>query len=229
MTQGLLLPSRRVPAPEPPERIALDLAFGAGNPAILGDKSRYNSHGIIVGAVPAIGLHGLCLDFNAAGPDRVRFPWATCTQLAFTGEDFSFVIRIRFDSLVGSPQIVSKYLWNTHGYWFRCNAGGDLSVLTFQAAANQSSSSALGSVVINTWYTLGVSRNGASIRIYQNGVDITAVAGVHINPVLTNRNFLLGCDNAIAAGHDGLIEFFRAFTGVALATSEHLAWHNALA
>uniref|UniRef100_A0A6H1ZTA9 Putative lectin/glucanase superfamily protein n=1 Tax=viral metagenome TaxID=1070528 RepID=A0A6H1ZTA9_9ZZZZ len=228
MPEGLVLPGRRAPAPEPPERIALDMAFGAGNPAVLGDKSRYNSHGAITTATVAAGLHGLCLDFNPLNPDYITIP-AAHTQLDFTTEDFSIVARVYVDNTGAHRYLLSRGLWNTDGYYFRVSNGGELLFRTFQVAANQASNSPAGSILINNWYTVGMSRSGPNVAVYRNGVDITTVWGVHINPVTCARDAYVGLESLPANGpYDGRIEFYRIFVGIELTGSEHLAWHNAL-
>ena len=228
MTTELLLPGWRVPAPEPPERIALNMAFGVGNPAILGDKSRYNSHGTIVGAVPAAGVHGYCLDFDPTIPSYVEIP-AAHTQLDFTSGDFSIIARINVDDLTITRILFIRGLWNVDGYRISIAAGGEIEGYTFQAAANQRTRSAAGDIVVGTNYTIGISRTGASIRTFRNGVDVTATPAVHIDPTTSARSAKIGVDDGLILNPwDGKIEFLRIFRGIALAASEHLAWHNAL-
>ena len=229
MAVELLLPGRRVPAPKPPSRIALDMAFGVGNPAILGDKSRYRSHGTITGAVPAAGVHGYCLDFNPALPSYVEIP-AAHTQLDFIAEDFSIIMRVRFSSLPAQSELLQRGLVNADGYYWHTLANGEVRFVTNQALANQWSGAGAGTVAALTWYTLGVSRTGNSVRLLRNGVDLTATVGVHIDPVTCARSAKIGIwDDLIANPLDARIEFLRVFRGIALQTTDHLAWHNALA
>ena len=223
------IPEVRVPAPKPPSYRALDMAFGVGAGAVLGDKSRYRSHGAITGASWAAGLHGYCLDFNPALPSYVEIP-AAHTQLNFTAEDFSLTARIYIDSMPVAPQIFGRGKTNKDGYELFVYTDGRIVFYTDQAAANQQTLSAVGDIVVATWYTLGVSRAGASVRLYRNGVDVTATPGVHINPLTCARTAKIGIyDDLSGAPLDGKIEFLRIFRGIALAASEHLAWHNALA
>jgi len=229
MAVEMLLPGRRIPAPKPPSYLALDMAFGVGNPAILGDKSIYRSHGTIVGAVPAAGVHGYCLDFDPTIPSYVVIP-AAHTQLDFTSEDFSLISRVYIDSLAVSRELFCRGLANVDGYYSYIHDTGRLDVQTCQTPGVQSSRSSPGGIVIGTWYTLGWSRTGASIRTYVNGLDDTTVAGVHIDPLTSARSAKIGIyDNLIGSPYDGRMEFLRIFRGIALQPSEHLAWHNALA
>lgn len=229
MPVELMLPGRRVPAPKPPSYLALDMAFGVGAGAVLGDKSRYRSHGAITTATWAAGAHGYCLDFNPAGPDHVLIP-AAHTQLNFTTEDFSIIARVRVDDLTANRTIFTRGQSNANGYILMLNAGAGIEVRTYQLAASQTSRSANGTVALATWYTVGLSRTGASIRVYRNGIDITVVAGVHIDPVTCPLQASIGYFWASGMwAFDGRIEFLRIFREIALQPSEHLAWHNALA
>lgn len=224
----LLLPERRIPAPGPPSRIALDMAFGVGAGAILGDKSRYRSHGAITGATWATGLHGKCLDFNPATPSYVEIP-ASHTQLNFTSESFSIVIRIKVDDLSTIRNLFQRGLGPGDGYYWLIQMNGAMNFLTYAGAVGQTSASSVGSIATGNWYTVGISRTGASVRVYVNGVDDTSVAGVHIDPLTCARTAKIGIhDDKANRPFDGKIEFLRVFGGIALSASEHLAYHNAL-
>lgn len=225
----LLLPETRVPVLKPPSHTALDMAFGVGAGTTLFDKSRYRSHGAIITATWAAGLHGYCLDFNAANPDYVTIP-AAHTQLDFTAEDFSIVCRLNADSTAARFYILNRGKANTDGYGFRVDAGGAIQLFTWQLAAWQWTRTAAGAVVAGNWYTLGMSRNGAAVTLYRNGVVVPVTADVHLNPTSSARNALVGIYEGLATyPFDGKMEFLRIFRGIALAASEHLAWHNALA
>ena len=229
MPVELLLPGRRISAPKMPSRIALAMAFGVGAGTVLGDKSRYRSHGAITGAVWAAGVHGYCLDFNPAIPSYVLIP-AAHTRLNFIAEDFSLVARFYIDSLVAGRSLFYRGLQNNDGWSCRVQAAGSWQFWTNQALATQETRSANGTIVIGTWYTVGFSRSGASARLYINGVDATNIAGVHINPANCGRSAKIGIrDNLATEPFDGRIEFCRVFGGIALQASEHLAWHRALA
>lgn len=225
----LLLPDGRPPGLALPSYVKLDMAFGVGAGGQLFDKSRYRSHGAINGPDWAAGLHGYSLDFDAAGLDYVEIP-AAYTQLDFTAEDFSIVARIRTEDLTVHNRIFTRGLWNADGYVFRIGNTGRITIFTSQLAAGQLSDSAAAQILINTWYTVGFSRTGASIIPYKNGVDVSSTVGVHEDPLTCARNAKIGVNDALnAEGFDGHIEFLRVFGGIALTASEHLAWHNALA
>lgn len=223
-----LVPAPPRPFPKLDSYKVLDMAFGEGAGARLGDKSRYRSHGTIVTATWAAGLHGFCLNFVAANPDYVTIP-AAHNQLDFTTEDFSVVMRTFIPVLAASHVFFMRGLDNVDGYRIHTNAAGVLHLRTNQALANQNSTTAAGAIVAGVWQTLGVSRHGVLGDIYVNGVFATAVPGGHIDPLTANRNCLIGINEGLAwAPMNGRIEFTRVFRGIALTASEHLAWHRAL-
>jgi len=228
MTTELLLPRGKILRPKPPSRICLDMAFAVGAGAELKDKSRYRSAGAIITATWGDGLHGRCLDFNLANPDYVDIP-AAHTQLDFTTEDFSIITRIEPDQVALRSTIFMRGKPNADGYSYRIDAGGQLVFLTWQLAAFQITRGNAAAIAVDTWYTIGMSRAGASVRVYINGVDDVTAAGAHIDPATCARNAVLGLygQEIINYPFDGKIEFQRIF-GVALTASEHLAYHRAL-
>lgn len=224
-----LTPTRKIITPRLPSHIKLDMAFGLGTGTTLFDKSRFRSHGTITGAEWATGAHGYCLDFDSSVYDHVSIP-STHTQLDFTSEAFSLVIRAYVESVSAHMGLFSRYEWAVDGYALLLLQAGYLYFVTEQSEAEQSSQGNIGDISAGNWYTFGVSRDGATVTLYQNGVDITAIHGTHLNPATCNRAAkisVLGDFNAYA--FDGKIEFLRIFGGIALSASEHLAYHNALA
>ena len=229
MATELLLPRGKVPDPHLRSYVKLDMAFGVGAGPELGDKTRYRSHGAIITATWADGLHGRGLDFDPTGPDYVEIP-LTHTQLDFTTEDFSGVVRLKVDDLTSNRNIFTRGWMNTDGYFWFIDTTGASDFRTSQALFLQRTATLGGEVVINTWYTLGFSRNGVSVRLYKNGVDVTSIVGVHVDPASCARNATIGIwQDLLTDPFDGMIEFLRIFGGVALSASEHLAWHRALA
>jgi len=227
--QDLILPKRGIVVPKPPSYIYLDMAFALGEGAKLGDKSHYRSHGTISGASWADGAHGRCLDFVSTVPDFVEIPAASSTQLNFTSEDFSIIIRARIDLPSEVRRFIIRGAVNVDGYICDCWKG-ELRFITAQADAYQLSSIAAYSLVSGTRYTLGVSRSAASVKLYVDGVDATDTAAVHENPATSARHMMIGIDNdGSSYPFDGQLEFLRVFGGIALSASEHLAYHNALA
>ncbi len=105
---------------------------------------------------------------------------------------------------------------------FNINPAGILELYTFQAAAFQFTLSVAGEVLVDTWYTLGMSRNGADVLLYKDGIDITDTAATHTNPLTSARKGLLGIrDDEASSPFDGEIEFLMVYNR-ALSTAEHL-------
>jgi hypothetical protein len=224
-----LSPQLLVPVKRPSKYSYLYLPIDEGTGTKVYDKSRYNAYGDITGAAWADGNKGKCLDFDQATPSYVEIP-AYHTQLNFTSEDFSFVVRLKFDTFTNNPVPFSRGIFNSEGYYFQVNTLGQASLYTNQAGGWQRSRSASGELVLATWYTLGVSRSGSAVKIYKNGVDVTSIVGTHINPLSSTQLFLIGIEyNKLASPFDGKVEFLAVLGNVALTANQHLAWHNRLA
>lgn len=229
MVTDLLLPKRGIIVPKPPSYIKLDMAFALGEGAKLGDKSRYRSHGTISGASWATGAHGKCLDFVSATPSYVAIP-AAHTQLDFTTEDFSMIARLRPEDTLDWRTIFARGTWNIKGYAWYYYGTGFIRFSTLSATGEIKTDTAAGVVVLNTWSTLGVSRSGASVTLYKDGVDVTSIPGTHVDPATAPNIAYIGIfTDGAQAPLAGKMEFLRVFGGIALPASTHLAYHNALA
>jgi len=165
------------------------------------------------------------LDFDSGNPDYIEIP-ADQIQLDFTSEDFSIIARVKVDDLSIRRYIFARGLEIVDGYRAYIHDSGRLEVYTQQDAAQQVTYSAVGSIVIATWYTLGLSRSGSAITIYKDGVDFTLGAGTHINPATCVRSVKIGIkDNKIGYPFDGKIEFLMVYDR-ALDENEHLYIHS---
>jgi hypothetical protein len=144
------------------------------------------------------------LDFVPANPSRLVIAAIDSADMAFTVSPFSGVAWIHPTLLVGASRtIFSKWTATVSGWLFNVLATGVIDFFTVQAGAFQSSQSAAGEVVINTWYLVGFTRSGASGRIFKNGVDVTSVAAAHVNPVADAGIFYIGADSAMAEAFSG--------------------------
>lgn len=229
MVRQLFLPDRAREKLILPSYVKLDMAFDGADSAKLYDKSRYRSHGDITGAAWATGTHGKALDFNKATPSYVEIA-STYTQLDFNSEKFSFVIRWNADDVATAQRLFIRGVFNTDGYLVYQAIGGAVALYTSQSGAFQGTASYAGAVVAGTPVTIGISRDGAAVYIYKNGVANKETVGTHINPATADRSAKIGVDNdKVTEASDGKLEFLRIFGGIALSASEHLAWHNALA
>jgi len=210
------------------DEVFLYLPFYEGGGAVLHDLSQYKSHGAITGATWADGVHWKCLDFNPLIPSYVEIP-ADQTQLNFTAEDFSIITRVNIDDLTSFRELFGRGEVNVSGYRLMVLLTGAIRFDTYQVPIRQDTISTAGDITTGAWFTVGVSRVGASVRLYRNGVDVTSVIGVHVNPTTSPDSGIIGYYLNGAEGEmDGKIEFLRVFGGVALSEADHLAWHNAL-
>ncbi len=198
---------------------------------VLEDESRYGSDGDFKASGHPAWVRlpsGLwALDFDSSAPDYIVIP-ADQTQLDFTSEDFSGIARFYIDDLTPHRYIFNRGQTDDDGWYWRVQSDGGMRFFTCQTAAQQLSNSAVGSVVIGAWYTLGFSRAGASVRVYINGVDVTSAAGVHIDPLTCARSAKIGISDALAFGpHDGKIPFLQIYN-YALSATQHAAMHDSL-
>ena len=136
--------------------------------------------------------------------DYISIP--ASTLLNFTSGDFSIISIVKVNDLSSDRMIFNRGGYIASGYWFRLGLNENVDFYTWQSGAGQESTSANGSIVVNTWYTLGISRSGASVRCYINGVDATSIAGTHIDPAT--------CSDAAEIGsYQGSTQFFKGFIG----------------
>lgn len=189
------------------------------------DISPYNANGALVGFGSPAKRPFNGLQFVAATPSYIEIP-AAFTQLNFTSQNFSIIARIKLDALVTDRYIFDRAGYNIDGYRLVIVSTGALYFATYQTPGIQISSSSAGSIVIDTWYTVGLSRAGASARVFRNGVDITTTAGTHINPLTCARKTAIGIQtNLVSNPLDGKIEFLYVWGRRALTASEHKAIH----
>ena len=145
------------------------------------------------------------LSFNPGNPDWLELSVANSVSMDYQVGDFSLLAWIYMDVLA-DRYVIERGLLNTDGWFFYVDVNGAITFVTNQGAANQLSASANGAVTIANWWCIGVTRHGASARIYRNGMDVTSVVGVHVNPAACARKLHVGIDDTEAANQwDGYI------------------------
>ena len=165
------------------------------------------------------------LDFNGATPDYVEI-LAAFTQLDFTSEAFTIIARLNTTLGAAHASIFTRGLINTDGYWFDISPSGVLEGRTFQGGASQTSSSTSGAIVSGNYYTVGMTRDGATVILFKNGVDVTDVHAVHVNPLTSARSAKIGVyDDKASYPFDGKIDELVIFRR-ALSPAEMLFAHN---
>jgi len=171
----------------------------------------------------SLGFERYVLGFDPTIPNYGEIP-AGATQLNFTSEDFSIIIRVKFDDVSINPQLFSRGAINVDGYYIHIQVNGRFYFITSQLAAFQMTYSASGTCIDDTWYTLGVSRDGAAVKLYRDGVALPVTAGAHINPATSTRTAKIGIDdNLVQHSLNGKIAFLMAY-GIAL-TADEMRWN----
>jgi hypothetical protein len=115
--------------------------------------------------------------------------------LNYTSENFTFSYWVNFNTLTTNssgqgPIVFFKGDYNINGYYAQINATGGIVFTTNQSGANQVSYTN-NIIATGFWYNIAYVRNGASVRIYLNGIDRTLTAATHINPTSSEINFTL--------------------------------------
>lgn len=166
------------------------------------------------------------MDFDPTNPDWLDAPQADTTDLDFTAEAFSLAVWARVDDLSANRMLFCRGLLDTDGWHCAILMDGSFVLFTNQAGASQSSSSAAGAIVIATFYLIGFTRDGTSVRCYLNGREVTDTEGTHINPLTSNRELHIGIyDNETGSPFDGGLHRPRAWNRV-LEPWEHMELYN---
>ena len=112
-------------------------------------------------------------------------------SITFTNHGFSGLMWVYLTALNDNDRFMIKGAFEVRGWaWFYY--GTYMIIETYQAAARQTSRTDANIVTLNEWQLIGFTRNGASARLYRNGVDVTTTVGVHINPVYATDDLIIG-------------------------------------
>jgi len=187
------------------------------------DLSPSGAHGRLYGFGSPAKRHISGLDFIAATPSYVEIP-AAFTQLDFTSENFSIIARVYLDTAAGYRTIFQRGARNVDGYRWLWHQDIGLAFLTSTFGVEPATYTNAGTLSAATWYTLGVSRNGALVTLYKNGVDFTAVQGDHTTIATSSRTAKIGSSDTVTEfPFDGKIEFLRVWKHKVLTELEHKA------
>lgn len=143
------------------------------------------------------------LDFNEANPDYLVCPAVDTADLDFTTEDFSMVAWVNADIFGGIYRtIMCRGVPPADGWAFYLSTGSIC--LWTNAGLTQQWSCSTAGMVIGTWYLVGATRSGTSVRTYVQGVDATEIAGTHADLASANRGLYIGSlDGGIGNRFDG--------------------------
>jgi hypothetical protein len=135
----------------------------------------------------------MMLDLDSAGPDHLVLAAASCADLNFTTGSFSGAVWIYAHTIIGSIRtLMCRGLTSTDGWFFAIGTDGYLYLVTNQAAANQVSFSANGSIVAVAWYLVGFTRFNATVKVFRNGANITSTSNTHVDPLTSARDLHVG-------------------------------------
>ena len=116
--------------------------------------------------------------------------------LNYTTGNFSFSYWVYINSLttnsVGQgPVVLYKGGYQINGYYDQIQQ--TTGIVSFITNTNPviSTATAAGTIVAGNTYNITYTRNGTSIRIYVNGVDLTNTAGVHTTIPSSTANFTI--------------------------------------
>lgn len=139
------------------------------------------------------------LNFDETNPDFMELAVAESTDMDYQAGAFSLAAWVYAFDLGMDRYIIERGLLDTDGWYFYVLTTGNLIIRTNQAAAGQTTNTAAGVLAATEWALVGVTRLGASCRIYKNGVDVTDTAGAHIDPLTSARKLHVGIDDTEAA------------------------------
>ncbi|MBA7589330.1 hypothetical protein ES708_31412 [subsurface metagenome] len=167
--------------------LALRLRLDEKAGIVAYDTSKHATNGTIFGATPTDGLiaGGQFFTLN----DYIS---VTAPQCDFTSEDFSITLNMRVDDLTIHRMILTRGEYTTEGWTSYVASNGQLIFTTTQTAAAQTSRTAIGFIQTGIDYNIGVSRTGASVRLYAGGIDVTSIVGNHLDPKSCVQPLLVG-------------------------------------
>jgi len=176
---------------------------GAGTPTQ--DVARPHHPLILRGATIAWGQVALSnltyINLDSDTPDFIDCLGASCVDLDFIGDDFAMTCWVHSTGLVGGRAIMYRGVQGVDGWGWFVRATGQQRFETNQAAAvYQYTQSPAGDVLINAWWLLGMSRSGASVQLFKNGIEVTDPdeTGAHVNPLTSARDLHIGiADNEV--------------------------------
>ena len=191
------------------------------------DKSGNGNDGTLTNGPIFSSINGGGIVFSSANSQYINLG----PILNYTSGNFTFSYWINFNTLTTNsggqgPIVLYKGSYNGNGYYDQIGANGIIAFITNQSGVNQASYTDVGIITTATWYNITYARNGASVRIYVNGIDKTTTAGIHINPSSSGNNFTLATYSISIYGNFNLSNFLNY--NRALSAAEVAQNYNAL-
>jgi len=181
--------------------------FDEGTGSDVSDETGVNDGTAAGGLTWAVGH---CPGFSGEFNSSAYVDCGNDSSLNFTSGDFSLEFWAYFDDLSTYRFIFCRGDF-TKGY--SCYIGDNLRLYfyTYQAATSQYSASTA-FAELDTWYHIVITRTGAVVKIYVDGVDVTDISGTHIDPDTSNNNVKIGVyDDGAFKPFSGYLDDVRVY------------------
>lgn len=131
-------------------------------------------------------------------------------KFSFTTENFSFSYWVFVNTFTTNqanqgPVVFWKGNFGENGYYCQINSDASFAFVT-NSPSNQNTVSGTGIVKLRNWHHISIVRNGSSVRLYCDGVDVTVTAATH-NPAASNRDFLIANYNSFIFANIQISQF----------------------
>lgn len=112
----------------------------------------------------------------------------------------------------GNSFLFSKGSYVTSGYYLRLTPQGQLIFTTETGSATHSTATGGSVLMPQQSHIVTIVRNGTSVVIYVNGVNVNNIIGTHSNPLINTNNFRIGANitpNAYTRGQYGFFLIYQ--------------------
>lgn len=119
--------------------------------------------------------------------------------LNYTSQNFTFSCWVFINSLLTNaggqgPSLFYKGSYRNNGYYNQIGQDGSINFIT-NTNPEVNTATLPGTIVAGNTYNITFTRNGASVRIYVNGIDLTSTIGVHTTIPSSTSNFNIASYN----------------------------------
>lgn len=181
--------------------LVLDLPFREGDDLLVAFRTLdyAKPHHIVLGS-DGLPWSALSNDLMTLDWDAAAFNSVSCDpplDLAFTTENFSGALWIKPHAYGISYLIDNDDDPGVDGYGFYLRAASPyLAFETRQAGPTLQTTQGGPTLALNVWQFVGFTRAGAVAHIYLNGVDVTTVSAVHVDPDASPGPFVIAADGS---------------------------------
>lgn len=171
----------------------------------------YPGSGTVWRDISGNGRNGTLINgptFNSSNRGSIQFDGTNDyinfgNTLGVQGDPFTHNILFYLNSFTTSaagqgPVIYFRGPYNSTGYYFQLPTSQDGVGFFLSNGASVQSTTTTALWRTGNWYDLCVTRNGASVRIYVNGTDVTNVAGNHTSIYLGGESFIIGAYSSVS-------------------------------